>query len=378
VAAKGAAERSAESPPTPHAANATNQLNVSSPSTPTPTPTTSGLSRIQESVDDFQSELERFRQEIVDLDGRARQVAATSDAKALNKCLTEFESANDDFLRRQGDAVGRMREQTAGDAAADALAEHLRAAVDDHAMRVVEANGRVESLRTIGDAVQGGRELAAETTRLSTANHVMRDAFERVSLEIVHADGRTADSTSPVDELTGLGTRRHLEIALAEWRNGAANARRLLALAVVDLDHFTRVNEAYGPLVADRILQAVSQCLDRVRGAEGTALRLSGQQFALWLPDADPRAASGVVEQIRQQTESTRFQRGEATIGVTVSGSVVSVNPDDSVASALERAAGTLREAKRYGRNRTFLHEGGHPAPVVPPSLSVEPRVVEC
>ena len=92
-------------------------------------------------------------------------------------------------------------------------------------------------------------------------------------------------------------------------------------------------------------------------------------------PDMPAREATGVVG-IRQQVEATQFRRDASSISVTVSCEVAESASHDTQAVLFERVEATLQEAKGYGRNRTFLHDGKFPAPVVPPVLPVETRTL--
>ena len=83
------------------------------------------------------------------------------------------------------------------------------------------------------------------------------------------------------------------------------------------------------------------------------------------------------VEMMRQLLEETRFEHDGERIEVTVSAAIAPSQPDDDVDSLVERLSNTLTEAKRYGRNRTFVHEGKFPTPVVPPNLKIDAGVIQ-
>jgi diguanylate cyclase (GGDEF)-like protein len=99
------------------------------------------------------------------------------------------------------------------------------------------------------------------------------------------------------------------------------------------------------------------------------AARFSGQRFLLLLPDVSPRDAATLVEKLRQTIEKSRFRHRGQEIRVTVSCAVTEASSADSPEALFARTEATLYEAKRYGRNRTFLHEGKYPTPVIPPSF---------
>jgi diguanylate cyclase (GGDEF)-like protein len=103
---------------------------------------------------------------------------------------------------------------------------------------------------------------------------------------------------------------------------------------------------------------------------------MSGQRFALLLPNADTSSATQIVENVRREIESLQFVHGESTIGVTVSCGVASAVADDSTEMVLQRVAGALREAKQGGRNRTVVDDGQHSAAAVVESTAAIPARV--
>ena len=97
----------------------------------------------------------------------------------------------------------------------------------------------------------------------------------------------------------------------------------------------------------------------------------------LLMPDVSPRDAVRLVERCRQQLDATRFRHGNEKFRLTVSCSVAASDRIEDAAALIARLEAMLHEAKRYGRNRTFFQEGDIPAPAVPPTLSIEPRVID-
>lgn len=186
--------------------------------------------------------------------------------------------------------------------------------------------------------------------------------------------GKTDVQQGRRDRLTGLASRAALEEDLDALWEKDPDRTKPLCLAMIDLDQFARVNERCGQEAADRVLRALSQLLAGESGHHATVSRFSGQRFALLFEDSETQHATEVVERIRQLIELSRLRHDEDEIRVTVSCGVTESTADDLPASLFSRAESTLREAKRYGRNRTFVFENGYPVPVVPPSLSLEEK----
>lgn len=165
------------------------------------------------------------------------------------------------------------------------------------------------------------------------------------------------------DELTGLPARRALRRMMGELQPP-------YAVAVVDIDHFKRVNDRFGHDVGDQVLRMVAAQLARVGGG-GRAYRSGGEEFTLLFPGLSRDEASELAEALRQSVETSPFKlRGRdrprrkpaetkrsgkegRSLAVTVSIGVAQSNgrrelPDDVVKAADQ----ALYKAKKRGRNR--------------------------
>ena len=150
---------------------------------------------------------------------------------------------------------------------------------------------------------------------------------------------------------------------------------RTLCAALIDIDQIEEIRETHGELLIDQLLKVLESMVREVAHEEGSITQLGKHRFLMTYPDTRPTDAVTAVEQLRQTIENTVFRRGDQELHATVSCAVVEVLSDDTRESLLERVECTLEEAQQYGRNRTFLHEGEYPTPVMPPELTVEDLV---
>lgn len=183
-----------------------------------------------------------------------------------------------------------------------------------------------------------------------------------------------AEAESRRDWLTGIRSRTGAEADLARWRAKEPDRVRPLSAAMIDLDQFAELNGRYGQSTGNKILQAVAQLMKSEGHGATTVARLAGQRFLLLLPETDLRFAANMVERLRQMIERSHFYYHEYDIRASVSCAVIQGTSKEPTDELFARAEATLQEAKRYGCNRTFLHEGKYPAPVVPPSFPLEER----
>ncbi|MEM9422344.1 MAG: PleD family two-component system response regulator [Pseudomonadota bacterium] len=158
------------------------------------------------------------------------------------------------------------------------------------------------------------------------------------------------------DPLTGLYNRRYLGSQLPRLFRDAHDRNQPLALMVLDVDHFKKVNDTLGHDVGDEVLKEVAHILNlSVRGID-LACRYGGEEFVFIMPDADQKAAETIAERLRAEIAETpiKIENGEA-VSITVSIGVASLDPqnrDDTPQSVLKRADDALYKAKEDGRNR--------------------------
>jgi diguanylate cyclase (GGDEF)-like protein len=155
------------------------------------------------------------------------------------------------------------------------------------------------------------------------------------------------------DALTELCNRRHfLELLEKEIARAERHARPL-ALAILDVDLFKRINDEYGHIAGDVVLKQIAELLrQHVRG-EDIAARIGGEEFAVLLPEAEPDAAHAFAERLREAVANSAFAPAGRPERLTISIGLADLAPGRNERSALMRAAdGALYKAKDSGRNR--------------------------
>lgn len=157
------------------------------------------------------------------------------------------------------------------------------------------------------------------------------------------------------DNLTGLSNRRHFRAAM-EREFGEAQNKSMLALIVLDIDHFKHINDKFGHPVGDRVLVAVGTVLrDHVRSQDLPG-RIGGEEFVVLLPNTRIEDAAKVAEDLRLTLEALQLDDDGTPIPVTASFGVAVAGVADAGADALyARADAALYEAKRSGRNKVLL-----------------------
>jgi len=162
-------------------------------------------------------------------------------------------------------------------------------------------------------------------------------------------------SLTTLDGLTKAYNRRYFSEALEREILRARRYDRPLCLALLDIDHFKKINDEYGHLAGDQVLRDLSRIvLDAIR-KEDIFSRYGGEEFALLLPEIGIEGARRLCERLRESIEEARFEYKDDRIPVTVSCGITEI-PEKALPISgdqlVERADAKLYEAKGGGRNQ--------------------------
>jgi two-component system, cell cycle response regulator len=166
------------------------------------------------------------------------------------------------------------------------------------------------------------------------------------------------------DALTGLANRGVILDALQRERSRQSRAGGSFGIVLMDLDHFKYVNDQYGHLSGDAVLQEASRRMRAAVRPYDTVGRYGGEEFLIVVPASDAMGAMGLAERIRKSIETppVRTEAGEiqvtASLGVAISEPGIPLDAAD----LLQLADDALYRAKERGRNRAELATAGDPA----------------
>ncbi|WP_458118645.1 sensor domain-containing diguanylate cyclase [Paenibacillus sp. Z6-24] len=153
-----------------------------------------------------------------------------------------------------------------------------------------------------------------------------------------------------LDGLTGLANRRNFDSTLDTWCMG----EEPFALIMLDIDHFKRVNDTYGHLTGDRVMQSLAAMMRNVSREGDLCFRYGGEEFGILLRGCNITRAYVVAERLRQLAASTISPSGEI---VTISiGIVDHPNQGRTPIELISKADQALYISKREGRNRTTVY----------------------
>ncbi|MHC8359120.1 GGDEF domain-containing protein [Pseudomonas sp. LS2P72] len=158
-----------------------------------------------------------------------------------------------------------------------------------------------------------------------------------------------------IDPLTGLPNRaawsERLDHEINQWQQHG----NTLLLAMLDLDHFKRINDNYGHLAGDKVLKIIASVLcKRLRGTDFIA-RFGGEEFVLLMPDTVPSAGAKLLEKLRASIEACPFHFKGEPVTITISMGLTAFKPGEHSDLVLKRADQALYRAKHAGRNQVVL-----------------------
>jgi diguanylate cyclase (GGDEF)-like protein len=161
---------------------------------------------------------------------------------------------------------------------------------------------------------------------------------------------------SRTDPLTGTLNRRAMVERLAAELSRTRREGASLGVAMVDVDHFKRVNDTYGHAAGDAVLRELARRIEGTGRGSDAFGRIGGEEFVVVWPRADAVGSHVAAERLRRAVSRTPFVvAGAPPLAVTVSVGVTSSPGDEPTEAILARADEALYEAKRGGRDRVEL-----------------------
>jgi diguanylate cyclase (GGDEF)-like protein len=185
-----------------------------------------------------------------------------------------------------------------------------------------------------------GREVAAALASQGMSAYDNARLFTRVQ------------ELATTDDLTGAHNRRHFYALAGALVDTAARGGQQLAAVMLDIDHFKRVNDAYGHGVGDDVIRQVAQRLTTVVRGSDVLGRYGGEEFAVILPGLDAHGPD-LAERMRAAIAATPIDTRVGPVDVTISVGLAQLDPADAgLDQLLARADHALYRAKAAGRNR--------------------------
>lgn len=195
------------------------------------------------------------------------------------------------------------------------------------------------------NARREAEQISRATAEANSQLQFLLDEVECKREELNVMNGRLKELTI-TDVLTGLKNRRYLEEFLPDIIEESG-----LALLMIDIDYFKRVNDRFGHHAGDVVLKELADVLASTIGTAGFAARLGGEEFVAVLPEMDLAEAEKVAEKIRHNVEMKDWSYQPITVSIGVAGN----SGCNTFSDLLNEADTALYNSKNAGRNRVTV-----------------------
>ena len=194
---------------------------------------------------------------------------------------------------------------------------------------------------------------------IGTAVNLLRDRYLRGALEKLNDTLRVQ---AQHDSLTGLLNRRMFDEMAEAWFAQTLRLSVPFSLVLFDIDHFKRLNDAFGHQAGDNVLREIAACVQNVLSRQGDRVfRIGGEEFAVLASAANEAQLRHVMELIRKTVEERRLQHPDsagAVVTVSLGGLLVRGCCDMTFTEAFRKSDEALYHAKARGRNCWVLADG--------------------
>jgi diguanylate cyclase len=200
--------------------------------------------------------------------------------------------------------------------------------------------------------------IIADTHKMSMTSTALKDSLEQSAQEIakLKEELNAVKKSARMDALTGLLNRGSFN---TEIEKVCEQDETDTALLLFDIDHFKNINDTFGHLLGDKVIQYFGKLLQKHTPENSHTARYGGEEMAMILLNVSEQEAFALAEKVRLNFANSRLKKrgSEETIGqITTSVGISMKKPVDTPADIIERADNALYSAKQNGRNRVVFN----------------------
>ena len=273
-------------------------------------------------------------------DTRERQKVLRAERNAARQALKQMIHEMLSEIAELGQATGRFQDKLVGYADTIGQADTLEGLA-----------GVVREMVTESRAVHG--VIAQAQARMHTEHARATELTERV--RTLEDEIRKLSDEVSTDPLTQIANRRGLARAFEAERSRVERLGGLLAIGLLDVDNFKKLNDTLGHHTGDEALKFLSRRVSECLRPSDVIARYGGEEFVVLLPETEVEEAQQVLTRLQRQLSAEFFTQDEHKVFITFSAGVTQYRVDEPIEAGLDRADLALYEAKRTGKNRTCV-----------------------
>ena len=231
----------------------------------------------------------------------------------------------------------------------------------DGMQRYADTIERAESLESLAgvvrEMVEEGRAVHGLVSSARARLHDEHGRAEQLEGRVreLETELRRLSDEASTDALTQIANRRGLMQAFELEQARAVREAAPLAVGLLDIDNFKRLNDSLGHAAGDQALVALADHVRRSLRPVDVVARYGGEEFVVLLPGTPVAEAQVVLTRLQRLLSASLFMHDGQEVFVTFSAGVTTYRDGEAVEEALERADEALYEAKRTGKNRTCI-----------------------
>ncbi|MDV7341331.1 diguanylate cyclase [Terasakiella sp. A23] len=166
---------------------------------------------------------------------------------------------------------------------------------------------------------------------------------------------RKLEDMATTDKLTGVPNRNVFDPIFDQISKSAKRHHHPVSVAMLDVDHFKKINDTHGHLCGDVVLKDIAKIIQERLRESDTVCRWGGEEFLILLPECDDARAIKIAEDIRKSIENRTIMHGNLDLKVTASLGVTQMMPEEAALPLINRADQALYQSKRTGRNKVSI-----------------------
>lgn len=247
----------------------------------------------------------------------------------------------------------------------DRLVEMTESTSDYHG-KIEGYQQKITSTEDIGELNQLLNNILDDTRAIGLSVQRTRDEFSVSQQKALIAEKKIQELTAELDHisevahqdyLTGALNRRGMDEAIEREFNRADRHNANLCIAMMDIDHFKKLNDTLGHSTGDKALTYFAKVIKEVLRTTDVLARYGGEEFIIIMPATPKNEAVNVVTRVQRELTKNFFMNNNERVLITFSAGVAERKPGEPPETLIPRADAALYEAKNSGRNRVVAAE---------------------